>query len=220
MDYMNHQSLAEKLSTQISYMSPWSFLLQAGLLVILFCLSFAHALKEATFCLMSLTPILTGILISELSKSFSHNMWEMEAACRYNLTKLFFLRICILSGTDFIVLAASLAAFRIAGGMLWQFACCTLLPFFLSSALCLWLLQHFGNQCRYPVLLSVCILTTLAAFMVILFLENVQIQLDTMRLDMIFLWASLGTMLLFLLCAFRLCTKKHFVCTAAPMLDL
>lgn len=220
MDYMGHQTLAEKISSQLSYMSPWFFPLQAGILIILFCFSFAHALQAVTFCLMSLTPILTGLLINEISKSFGHNMWEMEAACRYNLTKLFFLRICIISAADFIVLTAALAAFRMAGGMLWQFACCTLLPFFLVSALCLWLLQHFGNLLHQLVLLTACALAALAELMIALLPEQTYENLDNITLDTIFLGASLGAMALFLLCALRLCTRKYFVYTTQPTLHV
>ncbi len=210
MDYLAKQNIWETLFAQCSHMSPWSFLLMAVFLAFLFVFSLIHALDAAAFCMLSLSPILTGTLIYELSKSFDSKMWEMETACRYNLAKLFFLRICILSGTNFIVLAASLTIFSLTGGMIWQFACYTLLPYFLISALCLWLLQHFGNRYRSFVLSTACLSSIFIEIMLLSLPEEMFHSLDTAALNTVSILASMGALVLFLLCTFRLCTRKHF----------
>ena len=210
MDYLAQLNIWENLFAQCSHMSPWLFLLMGVFLVLLFVFSLMHALEAATFCLISLTPILTGTLIYELSKSFDNKMWEMETACRYNLAKLFFLRICILSGTDFIVLAVSLTMFCMTGGMIWKFACYTLLPFFLTSALCLWLLQHFGNRSHSFVLPIACLSSILIEIVLFSLPEEMLNHFDTATMNTGALLASIGALILFLLCTFRLCTKKHF----------
>lgn len=209
-DYLDRPRFFEELLSVISYFTPWIWLLQAGFLALLFLYMHVGMLDYVTCCITALAPCLTLILLYELSKSFRSNMWEMEAACRYNLPRLFFLRLCILSGTDLIVLGASAAAFCMAGGFLWQFALYTLLPFFLSSALCLWLLQYLGSRYSTNALVAVCLSGGSAWSILLAALQALILRLDRELLIQVTLWATLGALVLFLAGAFRLCTKKYY----------
>ena len=220
MDYCNPQSFPEKILTQVSYLSPLSWLIQAGFLAILFFFAYRGERGRVTSFTILLAPCLILILLCELIKTFSHNMWEMESACRYNLTQLFFFRLCILSGSDFLVLGGALAAFQMTGGRLWQFSLNVLLPFFLSASLCLWTLRRFGNRVSCTALAGACLLLfvlwipLLAAPEINLLIYD---DLAAMSVSDRFLWmpkavllATLLALTMFLINAFRLCTRQYF----------
>ena len=220
MDYCNPQSFPEKILTQVSYLSPWNWLIQAGFLTILFFFAYRGERGCVTSFTILLAPCLILILLCELIKTFSHNMWEMESACRYNLARLFLFRLCILSGSDFLVLGGALVAFQMTGGRLWQFALNALLPFFLSASLCLWVLRRFGNRVNRTALAGACLLLFILWIPLLATPEiNILIydDLASMSVSDHFTWlpkavllATLFALAMFLINAFRLCTKQYF----------
>ncbi|MCM1217771.1 MAG: hypothetical protein NC331_04150 [Lachnospiraceae bacterium] len=148
MDYLPPQSFIGQILTQLSFISGWVWFVQAGILFLLFfCVFRAHPL-QIDMMMLCLSPGLSLILVWEMTKSFRMNIWEMESACRYNLAQIFFFRLCILFGGDFLVLTGALIAYRMADGLLWQFCLYALLPFFLTSALSLYALRLIGNRCN------------------------------------------------------------------------
>lgn len=148
MDYLPPQSFTGQILTQLSFLSGWIWLAQAGMLLLLFLCFFRADPIQVNMMIFCLASGLSLILTYEMSKSFRADVWEMEAACRYNLSQIFFFRLCILSGGDFLVLTAALVIYRMTGGPLWQFCLFTLLPFFLSSAISLYALRRIGNRCH------------------------------------------------------------------------
>ncbi|MCM1539975.1 MAG: hypothetical protein NC121_01810 [Blautia sp.] len=151
MDYLPPQSFTGQILTQLSFISGWVWFAQAGILFLLFfCVFRAHPL-QVEMMMLCLSPGLSLILVWEMTKSFRMNIWEMESACRYNLAQIFFFRLCILFGGDFLVLTGALVAYRMADGLLWQFCLFALLPFFLTSALSLYALRRIGNRCNVAV---------------------------------------------------------------------
>lgn len=147
MDYLPRQSFAGQILTQMSFTSVWVWPAQAGILFLIFYYVFRSDLLLLNMILSCLTPGLSLILICEISKSFRTNIWEMEAACRYNLAQIFFFRLSILFGGDFVVLTCALIAYRMIDGLLWQFCFYAVLPFFLTSAVSLYILRRFGSRC-------------------------------------------------------------------------
>ena len=220
MDYCNPQSFPEKILTQVSYLSPWIWLIQAGFLAILFFFAYRGERGRVTSFTILLAPCLILILLCELIKTFSHNMWEMESACRYNLAQLFFYRLCILSGSDFLVLGGALAAFQMTGGLLWQFALNVLLPFFLSASLCLWFLRRFGNRVSRTALAGACMLLFVLWIPVLATPKLTILIYDdpaAMSVSDGFTWlpkavllATLLALTMFFINAFRLCTRQYF----------
>ena len=155
MDYLPRQSFVTQLLTQFSSVSAWIWLVQAGILILIYYYVFRHNQLMVNLILFSLAPGLSLILVYELSKSFRANIWEMEAACRYNLAQIFFFRLCILLGGDFLILGGALIAYRMTDGLLWQFCLYALMPFFLTSALSLSALQRAGSRCSTALLVTV-----------------------------------------------------------------
>jgi len=149
MEYLGHQSLLTQVMTQLSYISGWVWAVQAGYLALLYLLTLKPDFFPLCDMMMLISPGLSLILLYELSKSFSYNMGEMEASCRYNLPRIFFLRLCILSGADFLILGGALIVFLKTGEMLWKFCLFTLLPFFLTCAFILHLLRKIGNRIHF-----------------------------------------------------------------------
>lgn len=148
MEYLPPQSFTGQILTQLSFLSGWIWIVQAGMLFLLFLCFFGADPAQVNMMMFCLASGLSLILTFEISKSFRADVWEMEAACRYNLAQIFFFRLCILSGGDFLVLTAALIIYRMTGGSLWQFCLFTLLPFFLSSAVSLYALRRIGNRCH------------------------------------------------------------------------
>ena len=148
MDYLPPQSFTGQLLTQLSFISGWIWLAQAGMLFLLFLCFFRADPFQVNMMMFCLASALSLILPCEMSKSFRAGAWEMETSCRYNLAQIFLFRLCILFGGDFLVLTAALVAYRMADGPFWQFCLFTLLPFFLSSAISLCALRRIGNRCN------------------------------------------------------------------------
>ena len=148
MEYLPPPSRIGQILAQMSFISGWIWLAQAGILLLLFLYVFKADPVQLNMMMLCLASGLSLILTCEMSKSFRAGVWEMETACRYNLAQIFFFRLCILFGGDFLVLACALIAYRMADGLLWQFCLFALLPFFLSSAISLCALRRMGNRCH------------------------------------------------------------------------
>ncbi len=147
MDMLPRQSVLEQLLTQASYLSPWMWLMQFLLAGALLFLPVSDNMREIVLpCCLLLSPEMTILLICQLARSFSHNMWEMESSCRYSLPRILAMRLCLMSGTDLLVLASVLVLFCRMDYPLWSFALMVMLPFFLSSALCMGLLGHYAHM--------------------------------------------------------------------------
>lgn len=209
MDYLEQESFAEKVLTLGSYFSPWVWITQAVIPALLFFCAFRE--QELVLpCLCALAPGLTLTMLSELSKTFGNNMWEMEAVCRYNLPRIFFLRLTLLSGMDLVILAATLAVFRMTGGELWQFAAYALLPFFLLSSLCLWLLRHFGSRCSRIGLCGVIIFLELLWTPFSQLFRQIELWFGEAAMEKLVLCATVLSLLFFIGSAAALCTKKYY----------
>lgn len=209
MDYLEQESFAERILTLGSYISSWVWIVQTAFPAFLF---FCARKEESLVlpCLWALAPGLTLILLWELSKTFGNNMWELEAACRYNLPQLFFRRLVLLSGADLIILIASLAVFQLTGGRLWQFAVYTLLPFFLLSSLCLWAMRRFGSRCHPAGMGAAVLLTESLWFPFSQVLQDAMQRFGEAAMEKLVLCFTALALLLFLGSAAALCTKKYY----------
>lgn len=209
MDYLEQESFIERILTLGSYFSPWVWVAQAVIPALFFLCAFREQELVLPY-LCALAPGLTLIILSELSKTFGNNMWEMEAVCRYNLPQIFFLRLTLLSGIDLLTLAATLAAFRMTGGKLWQFAVYALLPFFLLSSLCLWLLRHFGSRCSRMGLCGVLIILELLWIPSYQLFQKIGLRFGEAAMERLVLCATVLSLLFFIGSSAALCTKKYY----------
>lgn len=210
MSYLREESFLKKVLTIGSYFSPWIWAAQAALLGLFFYCTLVYR-EELAVGLFCLAPGLVLILLCELSKTFGNHMWELEAACRYNLPRLFFFRLTFLSGADFLILTGALTVFRMSGGKLWQFAVNALLPFFLLSALCLWLIKHFGHHCSRMALLGVVILAeNMLWYPCFRLFEDIDRRFGNAVTQKAALCATAAALLLYLCSAASLCAKKYY----------
>ncbi len=210
MDYLEPESFSEKILTTGSYFSPWTWLAFAVSLGLFLCGVKSENLAQAYSYLLCLAPGLTLILLSELSKTFGHNMWEMEAVCRYNLPRLFLMRLTLISGIDFGVMAFCFVTFHRAGGLFWEFALYALLPFFLLSALCLLLMRHLGNRCNRMGLLAVIIFAEAVWVPFTDAFWRFQHRFGNDVTKKVVLCATVLALLFYLGSAVALCTKKYY----------
>lgn len=210
MDYLPQQSFIGQILTQLSFISGWIWFLQAAMLFLLYCCVFQNLQHTMNLLLSCLAPALALILICELSKSFRTGIWEMETSCRYNLAQIFFFRLCILLGGDFLVLTAALAAYRMCDGLLWQFCFYALLPFFLTSGVSLYVLRRIGNRCNTATLTVVPVTVGMLHFLVMPNLTEclprvgISLSKSTPAVTLLALLALLYN-------AAKLCTKTHYL---------
>lgn len=208
MDILGRRSLSEHIFLQASYLSRWIWLMQAALLLMLFYYSLQGYQVLVFSGILLLAPCLTLALIYELSKSFSFGMWELEASCRYNLWQLFVMRICFVTGTDVLVLLGSLICFRMVGGSLWQFSMYVLLPFFLTSALCLCLIQRYPHRISQYLLSAAALIICMVLFPFLQRCDSFIQTRFTVSYEKIISAATLCSLFLFVFYAVRLCRRQ------------
>lgn len=215
MEYLPPQSYMSQILTQISFISGWVWFAQAAILFLLFFYVFQADPFQVNMMMLCLSPGLSLILVYEMSKSFRVNIWEMEASCRYNLAQIFFFRLCILLGADFLVLTGALIAYRMTDGLLWQFCLFALLPFFLTSAISLCVLRRIRNRCNSAVAAVIPLLSgDLVAWMIAVIDENLSGR--NIYLSKSIPVITLLALVLLLYNAIRLCTEVHYLNESRP----
>lgn len=148
MDILTRISFPDRLLRQIPYIAPWVWALQACFVLLFAVASGLDGDRMETFMLLSCAgPLLALLPAVDIARSFGCNMWEMEAACRYDLRRITGMRLCIVGGADVAVLAFGGILYVKEQGSLWKFGFFVLLPFLLSSCVYLWELNHFSRKC-------------------------------------------------------------------------
>lgn len=134
-------------------LSPFTWLLQAGLLLLLgfaFLVDWMDGEMVAVFT----APLMGIVGMLELMRSYAWNMWELEQSCRYNLLQMMSIKMMILGLMDLLVLLVAGAAGAYGRFGMNGFLLQILIPFLLSDALYLWLLGRFRNTCGIGMLLA------------------------------------------------------------------
>lgn len=96
---------SQVLISQIGFIRKWVWIL----FVLTVCFSywymeFANAPENAIAAVSAILPFFSLCTITEIYKSVSCNMEEMELACKYNLPKIALMRLGILGGLSFALL--------------------------------------------------------------------------------------------------------------------
>ena len=101
----NQASFTEVLFFQIKFIRKRVWLGFAFLVLLAFILTnYTDLSTDLVLILSALLPIFSLLTVTELHKSSSYNMAEMELACKYNLSKITLMRFSILGLTGFIIL--------------------------------------------------------------------------------------------------------------------
>lgn len=210
MDILSRHSVLEHILLQATYLSRWIWLAQAALLTVLFFHGFQGNPFRMFPCILLIAPCLTLCLLYEVSKSLAFGMWEMEAPCRYSHLQLLTMRLCFLSGTDTVVLLGALLSFRMVGGSLWQFALYVLLPFFLTSALCLHMIRIYTNRISQYMVSAIALLCS-GLLIILLFQCSEYLLAHHPELyEKIILFSTRGALLLFICSAVRICRRQSW----------
>lgn len=210
MEYFPRHSFAEQILTQMSFISGWVWIAQAGVVFLLYFCSFYFNDINIKPYLLFMAPGLSLILIYELAKSFSSNIWEMEAACRYNLAQIFLFRLCILCGCDFMVLACTLVVYRMTGGTFWEFCFLLLLPFLITVSASLFILRRVGNRLNHGTIAVVPLMTGNVTSFLVGFLSSDNV-IDKSLLQNATPIVTLLALFIFLYNCMRLCTEQHYL---------
>ena len=130
---------------------------------------FSTQLKHGSeiICFIStVLPLLTLLTITEIGKSMSFHMGELEDSCRFNLSKITLIRLSIIGFFHFVILLLVLFIFKDNSqyGLL-RYALYAVTPFLLSSYLSFWITNHFRTKDATYICGGVTIFISLLIFM-------------------------------------------------------
>ncbi|MBC9785803.1 hypothetical protein H1S01_15060 [Heliobacterium chlorum] len=150
----------ELLAGQIRYISPYIWIAQAALLVLVFSLlphlsRIGDAQQTAMAVLSTSSPLLALVAVPELGKSLHYQMWEMEMACRFNLQKLILLRLILFGVADLIVITTLLLFSSTHSPVsLIHLGMYILVPFTMANSLYLFILRKVRGKAATAAALS------------------------------------------------------------------
>lgn len=133
----------EILTGQIGFINKGCFCIQflASILGIWILTAYKASQPAKPMMLLSAVfPILILACLSEMQKSFSSGMWELETVCRYDLKMVISIRMMVLSGINLLILLLLSALCSYALLMSTAMACIYLLLPFLFTSLILFIL--------------------------------------------------------------------------------
>lgn len=130
--------------SQISYIRKRFWCLSALLFIgmVVLSLSFKSG-KEIVSIVSATLPLLALTGITEINKSVSFQMTELEMSCKYNLGKITLIRLSTIGAVHLVILLLSLLLFKDQSQYeLFRYALYTVTPFLLSSYLSFWITNH------------------------------------------------------------------------------
>lgn len=134
--------------SQIKYIRKRFWCLSVLVLVALtVCSAAFYQGQEIVGILSALLPLLTLASLSELHKSVSFQMAELESSCKYNLEKVTLIRLCVLDSFHLSILLLCLFFFKSQSQYnLLRYAVYAVTPFLLSSYLSFWMTNHLSSK--------------------------------------------------------------------------
>ena len=95
----------------------------------------------------SLFPFIALAGVTEVARSISHNMAELEISCKFGFSDVVLARLGIISCANTIMFAIVIASFRISGNIeVWRLASYLLVPFLLTCSLSLFTLNRLRGK--------------------------------------------------------------------------
>lgn len=146
----------ERLLRQAEYISPLTWGMQ---LILFLCVTWllnriGYSQPVILMTAATAAPLFALVGCTEIARSFSHNMWELEQSSRYNLRYLLGMKMLLLGLMDLILFSGLLAVSIGRGGMFWQTAFCLLAPFNLANTVYLMMLFFTGGRCPLQLLFA------------------------------------------------------------------
>lgn len=144
--------LFQRLIEQGAYISPLTWVLQGVLLLLTLSRFAAPNVMQLFTALSVMAPLLGLIGGCELIRSYGHNMWELEMACRYNLRSIFAMKMLIVGFLDLVILGTAMFLAGQSGASFALLTVMILVPFNLSNSLYLWMIIRLRHRCSNYVL--------------------------------------------------------------------
>lgn len=150
---MTKKSYFTRILEEAAFISPMTWAMQAILFV------FFASRKIVNLDVLSILAPLVGIIgITEILKSYSHNVWEVETVCRYDLRQLMGMKMLIIGITDFLILISMIAIVGETGETLVRSLFFILVPFHLSNGIYLAIMKVMNRKCSNTILIMAGIL--------------------------------------------------------------
>lgn len=122
-------------------------------------------------------PLLTLIGLSEIKKSDTFNMNELEMSCKYDLSKIMLFRLSVIGMFHILLLLISCLLFKEYSQFeAIRYMIYTMTPFLLSSFLSFWIINHTTSKDSLYICSAVTIFVSLS--MILLNLGNMRIYAD------------------------------------------
>lgn len=138
---------SEVFLTQIKYTKPIYWIVTALFLVAIFIITKTQMLdSNHLIVISSILPLFSLFGITELHKSASHNMAEIELSCKYNLAFLVLIRITIIGITSLVLLVVAVVFTRDIGFGLLRNALYIAVPFLTVNFISIWLINHLKSR--------------------------------------------------------------------------
>lgn len=156
--------------SQIGYIRKRFWCLSVLLLIGMAALSLTFKQgKEIVGEISAVLPLLTLIGITEINKSVSFRMTELEMSCKYNLADITLIRLCVIGAFHFIILLFAMLLFKDKSqyGM-FRYGLYLVTPFLLSSYLAFWVTNHIKSKDT----LYICSGVTAFVFFIIHFMDQ------------------------------------------------
>ena len=161
------------LLEQAEYISPVTWALQAGAFAVLCFLGAGTGSISTLGLAAAVIPFLGVVGVSEIAKSYSCSMWELEMSCRYNLKSIFAMKMLLTGlGSGICLLTAFGLAYFARESSLPVIALTVVTPFCLSNAVYLQLLIRLQRKCTNYVLAGAAVFLTVFQVWLCNFLET------------------------------------------------
>lgn len=164
-----HLTVMQSLGRTFRTISPVTWAIQALLLILIILFSLNRT-GQAEWRIM-LLPSLGLLGICEVCRSFYREMWELEQSCRFSLMQIMVRKLLVFGGMDLLVLAVLTVADLGGSGMI-SMAWTMLIPFFLTNAIYLFLLNSMQMSRNFYVMCAVMLMLTAVLGMALSELES------------------------------------------------
>ena len=139
-----------RIVNQMKYISPafWGGQIVALVLCMILVSHIRNMDLTSVLSVMSFLLVLLGVAgFPEVCKSFSHEMWELEQSCKYNLRQIVAIRLFTIGTIDLVIVLAVTAITSVQTKLpMWEMAIYLFLPFNLACIMSFFIASLARNK--------------------------------------------------------------------------
>ena len=183
----HHLSFAHRFLAQFRYISSVLWFTQIALVALCMIVFGDFSDTDNTYIKLSVisacVALITLIGFPELCKSFSHNMWELEQSCKYNLRQVVAIKMLIIGLADLLtILGLTLIVGLQSGIPMIQVALYLIVPFNVTCIISFVILSFLRDKSNIHAQTAISVFVLLLLF----FIFN---KLSIFHADMVNVWA-------------------------------